>query len=305
MKDPYYIPERHKLVERILADLKSGRYDYDNEAIRHLIRFFESARTARSYIEWVINVAPYLKRNELLELADLSGSEWENIFYPMMVVSERLRFPGLVEPLVSKLADTLCTNQDISHLIHLGSGPMEIDVQTFQRIHSLGRRAPVHFIGIDLSKAGVDFATKNFSTLPLRAEIIVDRDRLFSILSNDVTEDSVSIVQGDALEFLRAAPLSKRHLIFHSLFRHHLNDEQKSELDIIILNRHLQVVEYDGYRSLLVLILFSMGTWNHPVIMNGAIFSNRRYDFKREIRSRKPNSRFFFPAASYIATDNI
>ncbi len=293
------------MLALILEDLRSGAYASMRVPVTHLIDFFEAARSSLSYIWWAVAVAPHLSRYDLLELTDLGNADWQKLFYPLMINTERLPFPGLVEPLVAHLVKRLSDSTTIQHVIQLGSGPMEIERQVAERLFKNGVTRPVHFVGVDYSEHAHEAAARNLSELGVLVKIARNLGEVEAELATPPDRTKVMLYNGDALALLNSLQLGPQQVVFHSLFRHHLTAEQKKNLDALVESKHIPLIEYDGYISWINMLVISIGTWESPIIMNGGVFSNRRYDSKTEIRARYPSARFRTPPGIYLGFKNI
>lgn len=95
-------------------------------------------------------------------------------------------------------------------------------------------------------------------------------------------------------------------MVFHSLFRHHLNNPQKKQIDSVIKTIAKSSLEYDGYKSWFVMIPQTIMVWRQPILLNATIFSDLRYSTKEEIRSRIKNRQklSFFRIGTYLLESN-
>jgi hypothetical protein len=94
-------------------------------------------------------------------------------------------------------------------------------------------------------------------------------------------------------------------IIYHSLFKHHLNDRETFLMDTIVKRLSKYVLEYDGYRSGLTLIPQTITAWNHPVFLNAAILSNFRFSTKKELKTAasKTSQLCFYKAGTYLLSN--
>ena len=66
----------------------------------------------------------------------------------------------------------------------------------------------------------------------------------------------------------------------------------------------VRVVEFDGYKSVPMMIPQTIEDWHNPVLVNGAIFSNFRYPTKEEVRARGNNKYLVFSKiGTYLLED--
>jgi hypothetical protein len=80
---------------------------------------------------------------------------------------------------------------------------------------------------------------------------------------------------------------------FHSLVRHHLDEEERGELDAACAKVAACRLEYDGFRHWAHPLVMSALCWREPAFLAAAIFSYLRYPSIFEVRRRGQQVRCF------------
>lgn len=215
--------------------------------------------------------------------------------YKSLIRVERNKFISLVEPLVQAVYKKIIEKDSSFILASLGSGSMEVEKQTLERLFkNRPESKPCIIIGIDISTTSKDWSKRNLSSLGDKIEII-EKDNLDSEFLNEIKlslkKHTVILAKNNIFELENNFPKRSVDLIYSCLFRHHLNDEQKSKLNKLYTNWADNVLEYDGFKSWLNMIPQTIVGWNEPVFLNSEIFSNLRFYPKSKVRNILKGSR--------------
>ena len=82
--------------------------------------------------------------------------------------------------------------------------------------------------------------------------------------------------------------------VYHTLFKHHLNDAQKERLDNDVVPLGRKLLEYDGYRTWGPVIPQTLVGWQHPVFLCAELFSNFRYMEKKQLLKSFQGKKYSF-----------
>ena len=191
--------------------------------------------------------------------------------------------------------------------MNFGSGGMEVERQVIEHLLSNRIKTPVIFIGVDTSDATKIIAKENLKifgdAILIKEEENIDQDYLESLLKNVDIKPTIILCKNNIFTLLKVFRRETVHLIYHSLFKHHLSNSEKRDLDIVSEFLSKNSIEYDGYKSWFH-IVFShtiMG-WHDPVFLNATILSDLRYFTKRELRQHVQRDRKlrFFAIGTYM-----
>ena len=301
------LSKRRSLIDEVLKDLKLLKEQsiFNNEyALDENIGFFTSIKSLPSYLLWLFKKARNIKREKLLELSDLPFTKWDEEMHLKLIEMQRKPFPGLIKPIVSKITDFILKNaQKDLLLLNLGSGAMEIERQVIYHLKEKHTNRVV-FIGIDKSVAVKKLARDNFSRSTEFVEIHeiehLNQKKLDEILEQNTGKYVVLLCKNDIFRLLQDFNPQKFDLIYHSLFKHHLNNQEKDIVDEVIKQLTVSSIEYEGYKSWLVMIPQSITTCKYPVLLNATIFSDLRYYTKKELKQKYNNRPSFFNIGTYM-----
>lgn len=289
--------ERSEKIEAILKDLKDlkKRKPPLNQVygVDEAIRFFEAAESRFTYLGWLLGRASKLDRERLLELGDFPLSHWEDEIQEKLIQWERRKFPLGVTPLAERLFELASAKGGRFIGMSLGCGGMETERQLIQRMIKLdsSRAYPIVIIGIDRSPAAHEVAKKNLSEL---GDIVAIRevDDITEPLLNDFMQAEQSrhlliLAKNDIFNLPQRFKPRAADVIYHTFFRHHLDDLKGEAIDTAIGPLGKKILEYDGYQSQPFSFGFRMfGAWQTPALLNKLVFSNLRERTKKRIDER-------------------
>lgn len=301
--------DRLKIIDHVVKDLNSLKLSpFPNHyAIDENVAFFESIKSVSSYLKWLITRAPKLDRAKLLELTDFPFPHWDREMHRKLVEMERKDFPGLVKPLVDNIVNLIISrNQNRFIGVGLGCGGMEVERQVIKKLIDLKYKKQVILIGIDKSPITHEVAKGNLREIEPDIDIheceILNTEVLVNILKKENNRHVIIMCKNDIFQLQKYFDNKHFDLMYHSLFKHHLNDEQKNKIDLIINSLSKNAIEYDGFRSWSVIIPQTIVGWRHPVFLNAELFSNFRYFTKKELKEKHKLSEisFFNKLGTYL-----
>jgi hypothetical protein len=301
---------RKSRINEILKELNvlknncplSNRY-----AMEENIAFFQAAKTVFAYIRWLITRAGKIDKKELLELTDLQPDRCDREMHEKLIEVERRKSPGLIRPLVDQIVSLIISTEHRPLVItNLGCGGMEIERQVIRKLISEKHNRHIIFIGIDKSSVTQVIAMENLQDVKPFTNIVqienLDNEMLQQFYRKESGKFHVILCKNDIFRLDNFFPRKSFDIIFHSLFKHHLNDMEKIRIDAIAQRLAKYMLEYDGYRSKLTLIPQTITGWNHPVFLNAAILSNLRFSTKKEIKTTagKNSQLHFYKTGTYL-----
>ncbi|MBI4099355.1 nitroreductase family protein [Candidatus Parcubacteria bacterium] len=301
------VRDRAATIGEIIQDLRrlAAVAPQERTAIEENVAFFEAAKTIPSYVGWLASRGRKLEGQNLRELTDFSLPRWDAEMHTRLIAVERRRFPGLIRPLVARLARGIRGHTGTLVLANFGCGGMEVERQVLAGPAVSGGGSRVIFIGFDKSPAAHRIARENLSSLlpwPAFYEVEhLDHGLLQEIVRCEPAARIVILAKNNLFLLRDDFPSQTFDVVFHSLFKHHLADPQQADLDATIKELAKYSLEYDGYRSWLVMAPQTVTTWRYPVLLGATIFSDLRYRTKAELRSRYRGDRLtFFPIGTYL-----
>ncbi len=297
---------RLKKVNEILAKLHQLKLETTDAktiyAINANIDFFESLKSIPRYITWILKTTPKLDPARLLELTDFSFPEYDDQMHTKLIEMERKEFPGLIKLSVNAIYNFIVEKQHVV-LASLGGGAMELERQVIERLKRNNFQGNVTFFAIDLSKSAIGVAKNNLKSLviPMR-DIAKVNDGEIRKAKNFQGVFQIIFCQEDIFHLNNAVLTVKFDAVYHTLFKHHLTLEQKNLLDEMTRKISDNTFEYDGYRSFFAMIPQTIIGWSNPVFLNAEIFSNLRFEKKKEIKSTRGNkgTLIFHKAGYYL-----
>jgi hypothetical protein len=310
---PKLAADRRVVIDHVLKDLatlKDNPTFANQYAINELIAFFTAIKTYPSYVRWIARRAPKLDRTRLLELTDLPFPRWDRAMHEKLVELESQKFPGLITPLVNRLLQLIIGKKDSGPFIalHLGSGGREVDRQVLKMLIDKKYPGQVVLIGDDISSIANELAKENLREIEPFIAIYeskkITKAELDGILKKETSRHVVISAQNDIFSLSHDFPARTFDVVYHTLFKHHLNDLQKEKLDLEIAPLGKTLLEYDGLKSWPFLIgPHTWSSWQNPPLMNGSIFSNLRYSTKEEMKNiatKRGGQIHFFKIATYL-----
>lgn len=290
---------RQEVIEHVLNDLHTLKNSdsFSNQyAIDENIIFFESIKSFPQYVKWLITRAPKLQRESLLELTDFPFPHWDREMHTKLVEIEKKSFPGLVKPLVDRIVAIILKRNQRTILCDLGCGGMEIERQILKKLLSKKFNQKVLFIGIDKSQVVHEVAKRNLHEVEHLIDVfdinLLDQRKFNEVIETTSQKHAVIMCRNDVFELPNYFPPQSFDIIFHSLFKHHLNNIEKNKIDEAISKVAKIILEYDGYRNWKVIPIQSLTIWKSPVLLNATIFSDLRYQERAYIKKQFSNVSF-------------
>lgn len=302
-------------IKNVLQDLDLlNKGPFENKyAVQENIVFFQSLKSVFSYYKWALTRAPYIDGEKVEEINDILP-KWDHEMHRKLVELESRKFPGLLSPLMRAIVRFILnniTNKEWIIVANLGCGGMETERQVIKAISKGDETKKVVFIGIDRSQDAHSIAKKNLKRLGLLVSIYdvekLDNQILEKLLSNERGRCVVVLCKNNIFDLRREFPQNTFDLVFHTLFKHHLNKEDKRKLDSVCVHLSKHVLEYDGYKSWpLILIPHTITGWAAPVFLNATIFSDLRYATKKQLRKNADDqwTLSFFKIGTYLRQKN-
>ena len=300
-------------INEILDDLEVLKGVKDREinqyAVEENILFFKSARLVFSYIWWLLFHAPKIDGERLLEVTDFGVEKWDREMHTKLIEMEKKKFPGLVAPLVKKISSFISNGNGRQLVVSLGAGGMEVERQVIAHLIDNKHKHPVVFVGVDRSETAQEIAQENLRDLIDKGVVVkkidyINEDIINKELNNlGSSQHLVIICRNDIFELDNDFSVDYFDLVFHTLFKHHLDKEESRKIDTVTQKVAKHTMEYDGYRSWGQMIPQTIVGWNNPVFLNAEIFSNIRFAKKRAIRENNSDDQYklsFYPLGYYI-----
>lgn len=274
---------RNEVIEGALKKLRVFEAQNTDEqrvyAIRENIVFMNAARSLPRYFWWLMTVAPKLDGLQLLELSDFPVEEWGVTMHERLVELQKRKRPGLIAPLVEAISEYIQKESRDLVIADLGAGGMEVDRQVAEWAIKKNCLHTLIIVATDKSRITRRIAAINLKELT-NVEIIetgeitqTGLDRLRANMQKKIlvvmcTNDIFSLDQNFRPHYF--------DLVYHSLFRHHLNSSEQEKLARIIQVIGKKRFEFDGYKSWAHGVLQTLFVWTSPVFLNGMIFSMAR-----------------------------
>jgi len=300
---------RRELITHILRDLENLKKSssFENKyALEENITFFEAIKSFPTYIKWLFTKAPKLQREKLLELTDFPFPHWDREMHLKLIEVEKKNFPSLVAPLVNKIYELIIKSRNRFIGVSLGCGGMEVERQVIKKLLNIKHNQQVVLIGVDKSTVTHEIAKDNLREIEPYIDIHevehLNNLILEKILKDETNYHVVIICKNDIFELAKDFRSKEFDLIYHSLFKHHLNGEHKQAIDLIIGELAKKIVEYDGFKNLFAFIPQTIIGWRYPFFLNAEIFSNLRYFQRWELKTtyRDLNIKFFNALGTYL-----
>lgn len=304
---------RKAIIARIVDDLESLRGDsaFANQyAVEENAAFFRAIANPVTYCRWLVGRAPKIEGERLLELADMPLPYWEREMHRQLVAVEKKKFPGLITPLVTRIVEWIARENRPLVIANLGCGGMEVERQVIRQLQANAHSEQVVFVGLDQSPVARELARENLRDVAPWLEfheVHTLGEGLLAQLKRSAQHQYVVIMcQNEVLSLSNQFAPRALDLIFNSLFKHHLGERQKEDLDAVIMRTAPHMLEYDGYRSWLVMIPQTFTVWHSPVLLNATIFSDLRYLSKQMVQARyRGDSLSFFKIGTYLRERNV
>jgi hypothetical protein len=278
-------------IQQALQKLESFRKDpvYANQqyAIDANIVFLNAARSLPGYIWWLFFVAPKLDGSRLLELTDFPVEEWDVEMHSRLIEMQRRKNPGLITPLVNAITEYIQSENRDLIIADLGAGGMEVDRQVIEWALKTNHPHALTIVAVDKSSITRKIADKNLKEFAEKAEIVevgeITAEDLKRMREKSQKKILVVMCTNDIFELANKFPPKHFDLVYHSLFRHHLNLPEQEKLDQACETIAKQHIELDGYKSWPVMLPQAIVGWNYPHFLNGEVFSNLRFRGKKDV----------------------
>lgn len=280
---------RDKQIEFILCELDQlhPKSEVERHAIEENVLFFKSLRSVPRYVRWLYGLRRRIQGESLLEINELLPN-LDEVFHAKMAEIERRPRPGIIRPVVDYITRLASEGPEERRLrvASLGSGSMEAERQSIERIQQIGNTRRFTIVGFDISPHTRAFAEKNLGKLinvRVVQETRLTEERL-SVLEQE-TQESILIVISDNDIFTLSSDFSSNafDLVMTSLFLHHLDEVRRKELIEHMKTLAPRVLNYDGYQNEVVIPILSLTGWHSPVFLNAAIFSTIRFPSRTQV----------------------
>ncbi|MFA6408364.1 MAG: class I SAM-dependent methyltransferase [Candidatus Paceibacterota bacterium] len=300
---------RDEQIEFILSKLGKLHPQSETEkyAIAENILFFKSIRSISGYINWLYRLRKQVRAQDLLEINELLP-ELDDVFHAKMAEIERRPRPGIIRPAVDYITE-LVTNASSNkrfRVASLGSGSMEVERQSIERVQQTLNTRSLTIIGFDISPNTRAFAGRNLNVLTnvrIVQESKLTERRLVEI--EQETSESTLIVVSDNDIFKLSADFSSNafNLVMTTLLLHHLQEAERTRLVRNMRVLAPYVMNYDGYQNEIVVPLLSLTGWGSPVFLNSAVFSTIRFPTRAEVLGLHEGAQItFYNHGHYRAT---
>ncbi len=288
-----------------LAELEAGNPDERKAyAIRENIAFLEAARSLPRYVWWLLTVAPKLDGSRLLELTDFPVEEWDVAMHTRLIELQKRKQPGLITPLVNAITEYMREESRDLVIADLGAGGMEVDRQVAEWALKANHPFRLTIVAVDKSPVTRRIADKNLKGLADDAEIVETGELTARELEQmrQSTTKRLLIVMCTNDIFGLDQEFGSRYfdLVYHSLFRHHLNPAEQDKLDRTVRTVGKRHFEFDGYKSWIHAAIQSLAAWASPIFLNGTIISLVRYKMKSEVDNDGGNVSYYTTTAHYL-----
>ena len=302
---------RRQQIEKALAQLERFKADPAYADKRYALDansvFLRAARSWLSYLWWLFMVAPKLDGSRLLELTDFPVEEWDVAMHDRLIALQKRKRPGLIAPLVGAIAEYLQKESRDVVMANLGAGGMEVDRQVASWALQTGYPHALTIVAVDKSPVTRRLAEKNLRELADQVEIVETNDltqaELERLRKNAQKKVLIVMCTNDIFALDKTFQPGYFDLVYHSLFRHHLNPAEREKLDATISVLAKSHLEFDGYKNWAVVIPQTVVGWNYPHFLNGEFISNLRFEQKRNIAARaslKGSHRFYGQTGFYL-----
>lgn len=299
---------RNAVIDSALKKLRVFAMEDTDErrayAIRENIVFLEAARSPLQYLWWLFRVAPKLDGSRLLELTDFPVEEWDIAMHERLIELQKRKQPGLITPLVNAITRYIQKESRDLIITNLGAGGMEVDRQVAEWALKSNHQHTLTIVAVDKSPITRRIADKNLKELSHSIKIIETGELSVAELEQlrKQTAEKILIVMctNDIFKLDTHFPPNYFDLVYHSLFRHHLNPDEQKRLDQTIQAIGKDHFEFDGYKSWAHGFIQSLFAWTSPVFLNGTIISMARYKTKPEAGKESGIVSYYGNTAHYL-----
>jgi hypothetical protein len=266
-------------IQEIIDFLKKEKEEkpFFHYSIDQNIIFFRSISTHCRFLRWYWKNMYLINSSQLTELTDFENEDFrEELHYGLLKI-ERRSYPGLTSPLVKTVFDYISNLKKPVLVGEMGSGSLEVVRQLILRILKRNINTQITFIAFDKVYSSSQMALENLASLKEKIEIYKTNYLTVEYLNkvNDHRSKNIIVilVQKDIFDLNLEKQNIKFDVIYHSFFKHHIENINKPLLDLMIKKISLKSFEYDDFRSSLGVLIHAFYTWKNPVLMNGAVFS--------------------------------
>lgn len=295
---------RKKIIAEVLKDLELLKNNplLNQYAVNENIAFFEATKSILSYIKWLITKAPKIDGSRLLEINDLLP-RLDLTMHRKLIEMEKKKFPGLIDPLVKRILETVLIYSRPMTLMNIGCGGMEAERQVISSLIVNNYDKRLVFIGVDRSPTTAELIKENFKDLFNKVDFYeidyLDNQKLQEIIKKQEKQFLMVLCKNDIFQIDKYFQKNTFDLVFHVLFKHHLNLKEQDAIDNILGKIGMSIIEYDGYLSWHNIIPQTIIGWNEPVFLNAEIFSHLRFFSKKELLEKHKNKKIIFTKIGY------
>lgn len=299
---------KHQQIESALARIRVFQRDpvYADKqyAIQQNIIFLEAVQSLPRYLRWLFTVAPKLDGSQLLELTDFPVPEWDIVMHERLIAMQRRKRPGLITPLVTAITDYIKNEDRDLILADLGAGGMEVDRQVISWAINQKLSHRLTIVAVDKSPTTRRIAYANLQNIAREAEVIetgeITADDLNRLQAGAKKNVLVVMCTNDIFDMSNKFPSKCLDLVYHSLFRHHLDQVEQGKLENTIQTISKRHFEFDGYKSWPHGFIQSLFAWTSPVFLNGTIISMARYRTRNEISRESGGISYYANTSHYL-----
>lgn len=298
------IQKRQEVIDSVKKDLESLRNNskLNRYAIDENIAFFDAIRSIFKYIRWLLIRAPKIDGKSLLEINDLLP-QWDESMHRKLMEVERKEFPGLIAPLVKQLSNIILGSKVPLILVNLGCGGMETERQIIDFLLKNKFSSKITFVGIDRSEIASRLIINNIKAFGDMVDFFavdnLDDTKLVELRKTSSKKYLIIFCKNNIFDLDKYFSQNVFDITFHALFRHHLSEKDRLDIDVITEKLSKSVIEYDGYLSRVNIIPQTIAGWNAPVFLNAAIFSHLRFLRKKDLLVLNKNKKILFTKIGY------
>ena len=281
-------------------------------AIEANVEFLNAIKTVPRYINWLFTKASKLDSAKLLELTDFPVPEWDIKMHKRLIEIERRDRPGLVKPIVDAVVDEVSKADRDMVVADLGAGGMEVDRQVAIRVAKSSSVHKLTIVAFDKSATTREIARENLTDISAEVEIvetgILTQTELESLRKKAAKKVLIIMATNDIFDLGNSFPEKYFDIAYHSLFKHHLDKMEQEKFDGVIVGLTNKIVEYDGYRDMIIIPLQTLVGWNYPHFLNAELFSNFRFETKNNVKKyaeEKDRLSFYPSTGHYLLLNTI
>lgn len=291
--------KRSLRIQEILAFLEKEKITNPAQlySINENICFFRNIPDFFKFLKWYRNSLGKIDGSKLTELTDFDNEEFIGELHQKLIKIERRKIPGLITPLVIEVCNFIQSLEKPALIADFGSGSMESTRQIISRLIKYDHNQRLTFVEFDKSVVSHELGiqnlsafsdhfevhkTNNFNAASLEKIEKISKRKINIILSNE----NIFELSGEKMNI-------KFDLVYHSFFKHHLEEHQKMRIDNILAQLSDHIFEYDEFYSSFGLFIHAIYTWNDPVLLNGAVFSILRSPALQSLKADTENVRIY------------